>query len=212
MSEKEKFKKKLLVEGNSDQRVVSELITILDIQLNFDFRISGGIDPLIAGIPVLLKRPDLYDTLGLIVDADTNVLARWQKIKTVFFNSGINLPKELPSSGLIYSQPDGIKIGVWIMPNNHLPGMLEDFITFLVPKDDELIPIVVTHLDNIEEKKLNKYNKEIHKSKALIHSWLAIQENPGTPLGRSITKKYLTTDSKTCSIFVNWLKELFKDE
>jgi hypothetical protein len=94
------------------------------------------------------------------------------------------------------------------MPNNNLDGMLEDFIYFLVPQDDELLPIVNTTLNTIEEGSLNKY-APIHRSKATIHSWLALQEDPGTPMGLGITKRYLTTDEATCKLFVDWINELF---
>ena len=86
--------------------------------------------------------------------------------------------------------------------------MLEDFIAFLVPSDDLLLPIVRENLNDIERKNLNKYNL-IHKSKAEIHSWLSLQEEPGTPFGSSITKRYLTTDEETCLKLIKWLSDLF---
>lgn len=43
----------------------------------------------------------------------------------------------------------------------------------------------------------------------LEHSWLAIQEDPGTPMGLSITKRYLSAEREVCQILVKWLKELF---
>jgi hypothetical protein len=67
---------------------------------------------------------------------------------------------------------------------------------------------VNTTLENIEKQKLNKYSLN-HKSKAIIHSWLSWQEDPGTPMGLSITKRYLTTDEETCSNLIKWLNELF---
>ena len=63
----------------------------------------------------------------------------------------------------------------------------------------------------IEEEKLNQY-KEIHKSKARIHTWLAWQENPGTPMGLAITKKYLSTDPVICEDFIKWMNKLFNPE
>ena len=203
--------KQLLVEGNDDMHVVLALCEKFNLKENFDIIDLEGIDTLLKNIPVRLKTDNL-ETLGIIIDADKNISAQWEKLKKIFANSGYATDGILSLDGFIQKNPDGIKIGVWIMPNNHLPGMLEDFIKFLIPPDDKLMSVVQAHLENIEENNLNKYNKEIYKSKALVHSWLAVQENPGTPLGQSITKKYLTTDSETCSIFINWLKELYEDE
>ena len=93
-------------------------------------------------------------------------------------------------------------------PNNETNGMIEDFISFLIPEDDELLPIVENHLSAIEDQNLNPY-KDIHRSKALISSWLAIQKDPGTPMGLAITKRYLDIDEATCQIFMDWLRRLF---
>mgnify|MGYP000338340509 CR=1 FL=1 len=149
--------------------------------------------------------------IGIIIDADSDINKRWSTLKKMLIQKGFNLTNELPPSGLVYKNAEEVKIGIWIMPNNNLNGMLEDFIRFLVPKDDLLLPIANETLEQIEKQNLNQYNT-IHKSKTLIHTWLAWQEDPGTPMGLSITKKYLTTDEETCNKFVNWLKELFKPE
>lgn len=121
---------------------------------------------------------------------------------------GFKIPEEIPIEGLILKDNSEFKIGVWIMPNNNENGMLEDFISFLVPKEDKILPIVNETLTNIESKGLNQYSL-IHKSKATIHSWLSLQSDPGTPMGLGITKRYLTTDEETCLKLVNWLKELY---
>jgi hypothetical protein len=102
----------------------------------------------------------------------------------------------------------GQKVGVWMMPDNNLNGMLEDFIAFLVPADDKLMPVVTATLQSIEDNEINKY-MPIHRSKAAIHTWLSWQEDPGTPMGLSITKKYLNTDTDTCQSLINWLNALF---
>ena len=104
--------------------------------------------------------------------------------------------------------PRSQRIGIWIMPNNDLNGMLEDFIGFLIPQNDKLLQIVNSTLQNIENQNLNKYSMN-HKSKAIIHSWLSCQEEPGTPMGLGITKRYLTTDEETCLRLICWLTKLF---
>ena len=78
----------------------------------------------------------------------------------------------------------------------------------LVRDEDKLMPFVDETLTKLEDKGLNKY-KEIHKSKAKIHTWLAWQKTPGTPMGTAITKRYLDTDNKMCDKFVEWITNLF---
>jgi hypothetical protein len=96
------------------------------------------------------------------------------------------------------------------MPNNDVNGMIEDFISFLVPSEDKLMPIVHSTLTEIENQNLNKYAIQ-HKSKAVIHSWFSLQEDPGTPMGLGITKRYLSTEPEICKALIEWMNKLFND-
>lgn len=205
---KEKFNKKLLVEGNDDQHVVWALCEQFKVDETFDVIDCEGIEKLLDQIPVRFKQSNV-DTIGIIIDADSDLLIRWNNLKVLLNAQGFVLPDDIPKSGLIVFETGRISIGIWIMPNNDLNGMLEDFMAFLVPSDDNLLPIIKENLNVIEKKQLNKY-KSIHKSKAIIHSWLSVQEDPGTPMGLSITKRYLTTEEGICLNFVSWMKGLFK--
>ena len=205
----------LLVEGNDDFHVIHSLCKQFNISVrnlenpkgNFSVKDCKGVTELLEQIPVLFKSPKT--SLGIIIDADIDLQSRWESVKNILLKEGFDVPKDLPENGLIVKK--GIlKAGVWIMPNNNLNGMLEDFISFLVPQDDKLLPIVKNTLEGLEANNLNKYSLT-HKSKALIHSWLSIQEEPGTPLGQGITKRYLSTDEETCKHLVNWINELFCD-
>jgi len=206
MKIQEKHTKKLLVEGNDDQHVIWALCRKFNLLEIFDVIDCEGIKNIYDAIPVRFKQSNI-ETLGIIVDADINLHDRWASIKNLLSGQGFPVPDDLPTEGLVLSKGD-IKAGVWIMPDNNVNGMLEDFLSFLIPTNDPLLPVVDTTLDEIENNKLNKYQLT-HKSKARIHSWLSWQEDPGTPMGLSITKRYLTTDNERCERLINWLKELF---
>ena len=206
----------LLVEGNDDFHVIYTLCKQFKIPVRnlddpkagaFSVKDCKGVTELLEQIPVLFKSSNQLTSLGIIIDADTDLQSRWESVKNIIQNSGFEMPKSLPVNGLIVN--NGVcKVGVWIMPNNNLNGMLEDFITFLVPPEDQLLSIVNSTLGEIEKNGLNKYSLT-HKSKAVIHSWLSIQEEPGTPLGQGITKRYLSTDEETCRKLMNWINDLF---
>ena len=116
----------------------------------------------------------------------------------------------LPGDGLILSPNDSedAKIGVWVMPDNQLNGMLEDFLAMLAANDKDLLAEVDATLRIIEEKELSKY-KPVHKAKARIHTFLSWQEEPGVTMGNAIAKSYLRDDSEQAVLFVTWLKALF---
>jgi hypothetical protein len=203
----EQFNKKLLVEGNDDQHVIMALCEKYNVFENFDVIDCTGINTVEEQIPVFFKKSEI-ETIGIIIDADENLQMRWERLKNILSANGCNMPQILPETGLILAD-NSPKTGVWIMPDNNSNGMLEDFISFLIPHEDELLPVVHSTLNNIESRQLNKYSA-IHKSKAVIHTWLAWQENPGTPMGLSITKRYLSANDATCRVFIQWLEALFK--
>jgi hypothetical protein len=199
--------KKLLVEGKDDRSVVSALCKKCGIHENFEIVDCQGVDNLMSRISVTFKISGI-ETVGIIIDADENLQSRWDSLKNILLSTDFKAPQILPETGLILEK-NSKKTGVWIMPNNNANGRLEDFISFLIPPEDELLPVVHSKLDYIETRKLNKYS-ETHKSKAIIHTWLAWQKDPCTPMGASITKKYLSADDTTCRKFVQWLNNLFK--
>jgi len=196
----------LLVEGKDDLHVISALCVKFKIPENFKIKDTEGIDKLLEQVPVRMKQTGIK-TIGIIIDADVNLAGRWQQVLKVVGQKMPNFPNEPSMSGTVH-QENNLRVGVWIMPNNQLNGMLESFIEFLIPDSDELLPIINTHLDAIENNKMNQY-KLIHRDKAMIHSWLAVQEDPGTPMGLSITKKYLSTDVRQCKVLIDWLLKLF---
>ena len=201
------MKQILLVEGKDDQHVIWSLCKKFDLPETFEVRDSDGVDNLFVQLPVRLKAAKDGEKIGVIIDADVDLNSRWNQVMSIFKAKLSAFPANPDPKGTIHEQ-DNIKVGVWIMPNNTLDGMLEDFIKFLIPDDDVLLPVVEKHLEGIEEAGMNKYHS-IHHAKAKISSWLAIQEDPGTPMGLSITKKYLTTDKEQCKSLINWLVRLY---
>ena len=98
------------------------------------------------------------------------------------------------------------RIGIWIMPDNKIPGILEDFVKYLIPEDDSLRDYSLQCVDNLPEKRF----KDSYRSKAEIHTWLAWQEEPGTPMGLAVTKKYLC-NVDSARTFLDWLNRLFNE-
>lgn len=211
----DKYSQQLLVEGNNDYYVISSLREKSKIQQSFEIIDCKSKDKLLEKLPTLLKGSGNLNTIGVVLDADTDLNKRWKEVCKILKKSGKyeNIPETCDKNGTIIFpiEEDDIKVGVWLMPNNNDKGMLEDFVSFLIPEDDKLLPKVDKALSEIEEEKLNQY-KEIHKSKARIHTWLAWQKDPGTPMGLAITKKYLSTTPVICQDFISWLNKLFNPE
>ena len=52
---------------------------------------------------------------------------------------------------------------------------------------------------------------EIHRAKAVIHTWLAWQSEPGVRMGAAVTRKYLEPQAPTALAFVAWLNQLLHE-
>lgn len=221
---KKKKRGQLLVEGKNDQHVVWALCQQHKVPKTFTVEIpgdvDGGIEELLAGIPLRLKSSNLA-ALGIVVDADQNLQGRWQSISDRLSKAGYGtyLPKQPDPNGTIISAPSKPPIGIWLMPDNQSSGMVEDFVARLIPDHDLLAPKAEAILQDIEQEKLNLYIAQPfgklrapHHSKALIHTWLAWQKIPGRPMGQSITAHALQYDKALANTFVAWLKRLFSKE
>ena len=199
----------LLVEGNDDKHVLWAICKKNSIKESFSIEETKGVENLISSIPTYIKS-DL-GTIGILVDADFDIKSRWESLRTILLERDYAVPHELNTNGVIIHHEEFPTIGIWIMPNNTESGMIEDFVGILIPNDDKILPFADATLDKLEKIGLNNY-KPIHKSKARIHTWLAWQEDPGTPMGLAITKSYLDTNQELCNLFVNWLNNLFNSE
>lgn len=93
------------------------------------------------------------------------------------------------------------------MPDNKETGILEDFLRFLVPPDCELFKYANSVLAAIPPAEV-RFSK-LAEPKALLHTWLAWQKDPGRPLGQSITAKYLDAGVGEVDVFISWLERLF---
>lgn len=201
-------KQTLLVEGINDLHVFCNLFEKHSIPQDFQVKNKEGISKLIDELDVELLASDLK-TLGIVVDADANLSARWMSLTNRLSKSGYqNLPSEPDREGTIITQSGLPKVGVWVMPDNRLDGMLEDFIAYLIPQEDRLWEYARQSVDSITPEKCLFRN---HFAKAYIHTWLAWQKEPGMPMGSAIKMRYLDSDALQARIFVSWIRQLFSN-
>jgi hypothetical protein len=208
-------KRLLLVEGKDDQHVIRHLLRahgvsdglinvvtpVLNSDTDPDF---GGKHALLESIPVRLNESDL-ERLGVVLDADESLGGTWSSLRGRLTRSGIDLPDIPDPNGTICNTTD-VRFGVWLMPDNRVPGILESFLAFLIPPDDNLLPRVDSFIDSIPEHERRFSNRSAPKAR--IHSWLALQQRPGKPLGLSITHKFLDGNAQATKVFVSWIKQL----
>ena len=203
--------KKLLVEGRDDERVLKHICDSRGIPLP-NIMSYGGAPGLKEAFPSELKTSrEEGDVVGVVIDADTDLRARWLSIRNRLVKVGYqDVPNAPDPNGTIVDPPDSSllpKAGVWIMPDNKTPGILEDFLQYLIPKSDALFDHAVNSVDSLPEQRF----KDKHRPKALIHTWLAWQKKPGRPYGTAITARFLDMCLPQADALALWLKRLFDD-
>lgn len=196
------------LEGPDDKGVLVALLDYLHAPRGeIEIKPSGGINGLLAAIPVELKGSELGQ-LGIVADADTDIVARWDAIKGVLIKSGyFTVPAKPKPGGTIISEGDLPKVGIWIMPDNTSVGAVEDFVSTLLPSGDTLWPLATTtvsHVITVERRFIPSY-----QPKAIMHTWLAWQAEPGRPMGQAITKRFLDPSLPNAAELCAWLRALF---
>lgn len=211
-------KQELLVEGADDVFVFVALFKEYGLPLadrkgsqegKVSIRDGEGVDSLKDKVRLLLKPQDedvVLQQLGIIVDADLDIRARWQSLRDILSQSGYtNIPHSPDRDGTIIDQVGRPRIGIWLMPNNQADGMLEDFIRFLVSPNDPLWDLATRTVDAIPADEKLFTNPQ----KAYIHTWLAWQKEPGKPMGQAITFKFLDAQASQVQVLMQWIKRLF---
>ena len=217
----------VLVEGSDDYHVMQHLLTVHGVDKQIRYRLEGhptakfvseeevvfkdkkGITNVRAYLSQQLRITGEMQAIGVIVDADLDISASWQSLRDILIKSGyLNVPKVPDPYGLILEQEEKPRVGLWVMPNNALPGMTEDFISLLVPPNNPLWERARLSVDQIPAaERLFGENAAI---KAHVHTWLAWQKIPGLPMGQAINNRWLNPDAPEAVRLVEWLRRLFE--
>ena len=204
-------KKVLLVEGINDKHVINNLLKAHNIENIITIRDKEGIANILATLKTEVDANQ--DFLGIVVDANSSLDSRWQSLTDRLKDSEIgyfNVSDNPVENGLILERDNFLpKLGIWVMPNNKLVGKIENFIRLLVSTEKEnLWQIVEKTVNAIPNEEKLFADKDIIK--AQVHTFLAWQDEPGRPMGESITRRYFQTDAPEALNFVEWIRKLFE--
>ena len=197
-------KKVLLVEGQDDRHVIHHLCARRQPTPNFEVLDKGGVNNLLSSIGPEIKAPG-RNAVGIVVDANDDLTSRWTAVAHRLRRANIDPPDSPCLLGTII--PGSPQVGIWLMPNNQLPGELEDFVKKMIPAGDPVWPMSERYIDAIPEA-----NRKFAAGKTLrakLYAWLATREIPNR-MGLAIGTGDLSTDNELSSAFVDWLQRLFR--
>lgn len=219
----------LLVEGDDDKRFVPELVE-LGIGGGFQWdrdgrhvvliQPQGGAEPLLApGTIAAHLSASGREALGVIVDADGPPTTRWNAVRSRLLADfawlGIDVsrvPEVIPQGGFIIDVDEGApggsrRLGVWIMPDNQQPGMLETLALSLIA-EDQLLDLAKR--SSSEATRLGAPFRPTHRDKAIVHTWLAWRDPPGRQLHDAVKQRMLDPSLPLGRAFIDWFRELFR--
>ena len=143
--------------------------------------------------------------LGLIVDANSDIQARYMSLMNCCLEWFPTIPKDLPPDGLIVQKADGRRFGAWIMPNNIDSGTLENLLIGLISNRSLLLRIDELVASASELTPIPPKNHD----KALLYTWLALQNPPIQDLGKAFAKGFLDPKHPEATAFVTWFLKLY---
>lgn len=196
----------LLVEGVDDCHVIMSLCGAHGVPETFGLYECGGDDKLLKRLNALILRTNAPKVIGIVLDADTGVDDRWDSIRAKLGHYNYDFPDRPQEDGTIIESQQLPKLGIWLMPNNHIMGMLEDFCIEMIEQNAR---------KTAEESVLSAQEQGVctfkpsQLSKAVVHTYLAWQDEPGRPLGQAITTHVLRPDTEISHAFTDWLTRLF---
>ena len=197
----------LLVEGADDCHVIMSLCAAHSVPEAFGLYECGGDDRLLKRLNALIIEPDPPKIIGVVLDADAGTDIRWNTLRAKLAHYDYHFSKLPQSDGTIIDAATPLpKLGVWIMPNNEVTGMLEDFCMEMI--DSKPREIAERSVADAEKEGVCTF-KTTHRSKAIVHTYLAWQDEPGRPLGQAITTQALKPNTRTAQAFTTWLTRLF---
>lgn len=199
------------VEGKDDSAVVQSLCERHSVPEVFNVQSTEGVDELLGTFYTGLRAPGA-ERFGVVVDANGNAQARWESIRHTLEAEGYpDVPERAAPDGIVLPATEHRPaFGAWIMPDNGSPGTLEHFAAALVPADDQLWRRAGEAVDAIPAE--HRRFSDARRSKAHIHTWLAWQEYPGSPMGQAIGKGDLDAHAPAAGRFIAWLRRLMLDD
>ncbi|MCY4531677.1 MAG: hypothetical protein OXC84_05020 [Gammaproteobacteria bacterium] len=205
----------LHVEGKDDLYAISNLLVRYGIDYDQnpwpgcypEIKDIGGKDPLIDGIETAVSVSN-GRSIGFVLDANSALQDRWKAVSFRLNNVGVEVPDTIPPDGFIGETPTfQARVGVWLMPDNQREGTLECFLMDVIQENDFLLPYARESTEHARQ--LGARFSENDNNKAILHTWLAWQENPGLPYGSAIRTRYFRHDSPAAQSFVVWFRNLF---
>ncbi len=198
----------LLTEGKTDALIANHLADWHGVPDYYDDVTHEGIQHLLRTLPAHLRESE-RKRVAVVADADTDPGGRWRSLQGRLAPLGYPVPSAPEADGVVMEAPapDLARLGIWVMPVNGSPGILEDFLQRLIVPSDSLLPLARSSVAGIPQD-LVRF-PVAHRPKAEIYTWLAWQASPGCSFGPAIKAGLLDGTQPPARAFISWLRRVF---
>ena len=205
-----KDRHQLYVEGQDDKHAIRHLL----IRHGFDHQeVQGFVEDkgdkkgVLDAISIAVSA-GTGKSIGFVMDANDSPQDTWRAVTALLREVGVQTPSEIPEGGFAgESKTFRARVGVWLMPDNRKTGALEDFLRDLIDEGDPLLPLAENSAR--KAKQLGAQYSDGDHRKALLHTWLAWQREPGLRYGTAIRARYFRADGAAVKRFINWFQHVF---
>lgn len=164
-----------------------------------------------------LVRASSNGRIGFVLDADDSVENTWRAMSARLRAVGVEVEDLIPREGFVGESGEyQARVGVWLMPDNQQGGVrgegtLERFLETLVQEADPLLPYAREATSRAKTDHGAGYSGGDVR-KAVLHAWLAWQQEPGLPYGIAMKALYFRHDSPVAESFVAWFRRVFEGD
>ena len=209
---------RLVVEGRDDEHAIRHLLVRHGIDYDEapvagwfpSLTPAGGREKLLEGVTTTVSLSN-GRAVGFVLDANSSPRDRWNAMVSRLRELDVETPEAIPPDGFVGESPTyRARVGVWLMPDNQQGGALEHFLKTLI-REDPLIKHARDSTARARDFGARYPDDDNGVAKAVLHAWLAWQENPGLPYGSAIRARYFRHDSPVAERFVGWFRRVFGD-
>jgi hypothetical protein len=216
----------LIVEGEEDKKFFEAVFRAMDRADEVAIRHhpsgkSNAISLFGAALERLTRASNA--SVGLVVDADDPALnatdgflsTRRLVNKQLQLRHFAALTPGPGTSGLLAHAPQfgAVRAGLWVMPDNHSNGYLEDFANAVVAHSEKprqtFASAISASVSNGGHGGPAYAFKAHHLSKATIGTWLAWSDPPRMNLGTAVSRGLLDVEHARFQSLIAWLNLLY---
>lgn len=177
-------KKIIIVEGRDEAELVYLLLQKLNLT-EVQVIDAEGKDKFGSRIRAAFKEPGFEDVVCMAVMRDADADAVAARESALHWIKHQNLP--VPAKGQLHSTGGGIKVSVWISPDNSTAGMLEDLFLRCIC-NEPAYALAVEYVDALIERYSTggqeySFSKPSNLAKARSHAVLTATDGPIKSIG-----------------------------